>query len=754
MSVVRTARLLTRRLARLAVACLLGAAAAPAVHAQDVACEAGDREVRALRFEGNRAFSDVELGLVVVTTPSSVVSRLRIVGTRRCLDPDEFPRDLLRLQAYYRRRGYPKAEVDTTVRAVAPNAVAVTFRITEGAPLRLESLTIAGLDSVRDGARLARDFPLRRGGVFDRNLLEAGRDSIIARLRDTGYPAADALPEWTTDLATMTATATLRFVPGPFTRLGRITVQADTTGGRLPRIPEPVVRRTLGLRTGDPFSAADIVEAQRTLYQTDAYRRVEIRVDTAAGVPDSVANLIVTVTEGDLRAARVSAGWATLDCFRTQGDLTSYYFLPRAQRLELTGRVSRIGIGDPLDGAEDLCPQAKNDLYSDKLNYYLGATIRQPRLFRLRRVPSLTLFTSRQSEYNAFRRTTSVGALFSVASRAGSRLPSTFTYQLELGSTEANAAVFCAVFSACDRDAREFLARRVPLGALGYSLVRDRTNDPLNPTSGTQQRLSLRHSSAFTGSDRSQRFSKATLDATWYQRLGGAGSGSLLIAHVQGGALFGGAPPQERLFAGGPTTVRGFRQNELGPVVYLVQRFDTLTAPVTGEVTYFADPAEVPVERTIPVGGNSLVVGNLEAQLRSPVLPQLLSLALFTDAGAVWDRKVRTADIQGRLRFTPGAGVRIRSPFGAIRVDLGYNPYDPIGGAAYYVTEPRDRANGTSQQELYCVAPPNQLLVRPTRPGDAYPVQEPGSCPADFRPRAPSGFLKRLNPSIWIGQAF
>lgn len=748
---MRPLRSVARGAARLAVACLLGAVAARGAPAQDVACEAGDREVRSLRFDGNRAFSDVELGLVVVTTPSSVVSRLRIVGTRRCLDPDEFPRDLLRLQAYYRRRGYPRAEVDTLVRTVAPNAVAVTFRIAEGPPLRLDSLTITGLDSVRGGAQLARSFPLRPGGVFDRNLLEAGRDSIITRLRDTGYPAADALPEWTADQATMTATATVRFVPGPFTRLGTITVRADTTGGRAPRIPEGVVRRTLGLRPGDTFSAADIVEAQRTLYQTDAFRRVEIAVDTAAGVRDSVANLLVTVTEGDLRAARVSAGWATLDCFRTQGDLTSYYFLPRAQRLELTGRVSRIGIGDPLDGAEALCPQARDDIYSDKLNYYAGATIRQPRLFRLRRVPSLTLFTSRQSEYNAFRRTTAVGALFSLASRSGSRLPSTFTYQLELGRTSANAAVFCAVFSACDQDARDFLARSLPLGAVGYSLVRDRTNDPLNPTRGTSQRLTFRHSSAFTGSDRSQRFSKAVLDASWYRRLG---EGSLLVAHVQGGALFGGAPPQERLFAGGPTTVRGFRQNELGPVVYLVQRYDTLTQPVTGEQTYLADPESVPVERTIPVGGNSLVVGNLELQLRSPVLPELLSLALFTDAGTVWDRKVETADVQGRLRFTPGAGVRIRSPFGAIRVDLGYNPYDPIGGAAYYITSPAQRPDGSSQQELYCVAPPNQRRVLPVAPGDVYPVQEEGGCPADFRPRPARGLLRRLNPSIWIGQAF
>ena len=617
--------------------------------------------------------------------------------------------------------------------------------------MRLDSLAIAGLETVAGGARLARDFPLRRGAVFDRNALEAGRDTIITRLRDSGYPAADATVQWGTDSTRTHATAAVQFVPGPFTRLGRISIIADTTGGRVPKIPDRVVRGTLGLRSGDTFSARDIVEAQRTLYQTDAYRRVDIRVDTTAGAADSVANLIVTLAEGDLHAARVSAGWATLDCFRTQGDLTSYYFLPRAQRLEFTGRVSRIGIGDPLGGVPALCPQARGDLYSDKLNYYVGATVRQPSLFRLRRVPSLTLFTSRASEYNAFRRTTAIGALFSLDSRPGSRLPSTLTYQLELGRTTSNAAVFCAVFSACDDPSRDFLARSLPLGAVGYALAHNGTDDPLNPTRGSLQRMTLRHSSAFTGSDPSQRFNKAVVDASWYWRLGGV----QWIAHVQGGALFGAAPPQERLYAGGPTTVRGFRQNELGPVVYLLNDFQTLRIPGSEDVYYLADPDSIPVERTIPAGGNSLAVANLEAQFRSPLLPQLLSLAVFTDAGTVWDRDVRTADERGP-RFTPGAGVRIRSPFGAIRIDLGYNPYDPIGGAAYYITPARELTTPTRRtvQELYCVSPGNALRVRPPAIAEGFPVQERGSCAAEFRPRASRGFFRRLNPSIWIGQAF
>jgi outer membrane protein insertion porin family/translocation and assembly module TamA len=34
------------------------------------------------------------------------------------------------------------------------------------------------------------------------------------------------------------------------------------------------------------------------------------------------------------------------------------------------------------------------------------------------------------------------------------------------------------------------------------------------------------------------------------------------------------------------------------------------------------------------------------------------------------------------------------------------------------------------------------------------PLQSSGACPTTYRPPARTGFLRRLNPSIWIGQAF
>jgi outer membrane protein insertion porin family/translocation and assembly module TamA len=145
------------------------------------------------------------------------------------------------------------------------------------------------------------------------------------------------------------------------------------------------------------------------------------------------------------------------------------------------------------------------------------------------------------------------------------------------------------------------------------------------------------------------------------------------------------------------------------------------------------------------------VVLNAEVQLRSPVLPRLLQWALFTDAGQVWNRSSGTVTrlSGGGLRVTPGAGVRILSPFGAIRVDLGYNGYELTNGAAYYNAPPDAR---TGRAPLFCVSPGNRLPVITDTDGTR--IQQPGGCPSTFRPPARRGVLGRLNPSIWIGQAF
>jgi outer membrane protein assembly factor BamA len=295
------------------------------------------------------------------------------------------------------------------------------------------------------------------------------------------------------------------------------------------------------------------------------------------------------------------------------------------------------------------------------------------------------------------------------------------------------------------------------LAALEYSVVRERANDRVRPTGGTTVRLNLRHASTLIGSDRTQQFNRGTGDVSWYRALGG---GATLLMHMRAGVVFGGGrtprtggfiPPQERLYAGGPTTVRGFRQNELGPAVYIVSRYDTVRT--NGQTVYRADTTSV-TERVVPIGGNTLVVGNVEAQLPSPLAPRLLQLAVFADAGRLWNRGTSSQSVSlseegPAVKITPGLGIRIASPFGAIRIDLGYNGYQLPAGAAYY--------NAPLQAgiaPLYCVSPGNTLAVTASGVAGAPDVQDAGSCPSSFRPARGAGILRRLNPSIWIGQAF
>lgn len=729
-------------------------AASPAV-AQDLSCDRGDREVRSLRFEGNREFTAEALAATVTITPSSFPG-IPIVGERRCLDPGEFARDMQRIETLYRRRGFPDVSVDTIVRTRSPNVIDVTFTIDEGRPLRVTSFSLNGVPAHPDVERIAREFPLRVGGVFDRGALEAGRDSLLRQLRNSGWPQAEALLAYTTDIVDRTASVEVMVVPGVRARLGRIAIVVDTTEGPS-RMEVGTIQRTLALRSGDWYSARSIIDAQRNLYQTDAFRRVDLVPDSIQPAGDSIVNLTLRIVEGDRWAARGGLGWATLDCFRFQGALTDRDFLPYAQRLELNARVSKIGIGEPLNGAPELCQrQARGDPYSTTLNYYVSATARQPVRAQQSRIPTVTVFSNTLSEYRAFLRRTPIGGALSVTNPLQSRLPSTVSYQVELGRTEAEPAFFCAVFNACDPDARNFLQRNTRLAAVEYNVTWQSVDNPVQPQRGTSLRLDLRHASTLVGSDETQQFNRAIGDASWYFAVGRR---STLIAHVRGGVVFGAGrvpststfvPPQERLYAGGPTTVRGFRQNELGPAVYIVARYDTTQ---NGGTYYRVDSGAV-AERVVPTGGNSLIVGNLELQLPSPVLSRLLQLAVFADAGRLWNRASSSGqqleDDGPTVKVTPGFGVRIRSPFGAIRIDLGYNPYQLPAGAAYY-----NAPLQAGVAPLYCVSPGNTLRVQQSLVAESPPpVQETGTCPSTFRPERSRGFLGRLNPSIWIGQAF
>ncbi len=740
---------------------LLGTTFARPASAQEINCDAGDKEVRRLSFSGNTAFTESDLSKIIVTTASPfarTVLRLPLTA-RHCLDRNELPKDRARLVIFYRRRGFSDATVDTAVKSVR-GGVEVNFNIHEGVPTRLQSLVIQGLDSVQNRLSVVRSLPIRAGQRFDRVNLEAARDTIARRLRNSGYPRVEVNNTFEVDEQTRLAYDTINVSPGPFTRLGGVDIQVVPFEKKPQQVPTRIVRRIIGLDSGRIYREEELLDAQRTLYRTEAYQHVSIIPDTAIGPTDSIIDIKAVLAENTTRSARLGAGYGTLDCFRVTGELSNYNFLRTARRLDLTTRVSKIGVGDPVSGLDALCPQARRDPFSSKLNYYVGATLRQPVFSGLALLPTITLFSERISEYNAYLRTTTIGSIASLEWRRWPRVPVTFAYSLDLGRTEAQPALFCAVFNVCDREDRRRLQQTQRLAVASVVISRDKSNNFISPTRGFQWRIEARHASPYIGSDTALQFNKLVGERSQYWGIPG---GAVLAFRVRGGAVFGRSfgtttgfiPPQERLYAGGPTSVRGFSQNELGSAIYIADSYRLVLPAESGvaDTLFRVDSGVTSFRRAVPVGGNSLVVSNLELRFPSPFLPEFLQWTLFTDAGDVWNRGRRGSFQNFSIKVTPGVQLTAFSPVGPVRLVMGYNPYRRPSGPLYYEVPggtPIDEF-GTPAGSLPCVSPGNLLPVRMTTEGLR---QTEGRCPATFTPRTTGGFLSRLTFGLAIGQAF
>ena len=108
-------------------------------------------------------------------------------------------------------------------------------------------------------------------------------------------------------------------------------------------------------------------------------------------------------------------------------------------------------------------------------------------------------------------------------------------------------------------------------------------------------------------------------------------------------------PISERYFAGGATTLRGFRFEEAGPQGILEPR----------------NSNELPT--LVPIGGDALVIFNFE--LRFP-LSRRWRLVPFYDLGNVFRR---VGDINfGGMTNSVGLGLRFNTPIGPVGVDYGY----------------------------------------------------------------------------------
>jgi len=675
--------------------------------------------VRGLSFKGNHALDNLTLETAIATPKSSYFARqwwLRWLGLgeKRYFDELEFRRDVVRLVLLYRQSGYMDVAVDTAVRRTTRD-VWVTFRITEGEPVRVTRIDINGLDSVTyEVKKLRRDLPLQVGDAFDRYLFQASADTIASRLRNRGFPYAQVLRNFDADAAAHTAQVAFDVDPGPHARIGDVVVQG------VDHIDTATVLRVLSVRPGDTYRQDQIYQSQRDLYGLGVFRAASVTLMDSAprGPDDSLVRVLVRVAEGPRHGIRFGAGYGSVDCFRFQTGWAARNFLGGARALDVSGRLSKLGVGYPAGAGfeKNVCRSLDEDFTSDTLNYSVGVTLTQPAFLSPRHAASVGLFAERRSEFKAYTRQ-AIGANLALTLNARRNVPVTIGYSFSLGRTTADPALFCSLFRVCDAQDQTFLSTRRRFAAVTATAVRDRMNSLLDPTDGSLVTVSVTHTSRVVGSDPFYEFNRGEMEVSKYYPLGRRGAfawrirgGTILPQRITlSGQSARFVPPEQRFYAGGPNSVRGYPRNELGPRVY-----------VTDSIVIAGPDTTIPRDRVRPepTGGNTVFVMNAEVRFATPLFPQRMRVGLFVDAGQVWERGQEAPSLKS-LRVTPGAGLRFTTPLGPVRLDAAYKDYADEPGPLLY-------NNGTTLTQ-----------IRPS-----YSVPRPAS------------FWRRIVFQFAVGQAF
>jgi outer membrane protein assembly factor BamA len=681
-------------------ASLLLAAAPLYAHAQSPARPAlgihDSMDVTSLTFDGAHAVSTSDLKSVIFTRTSScrliliaplcAVSPQLLFIDRRRTTPEALGDDITKLRVYYWRRGFREATVDTAL-APTKRGVAVTFRITEGEPTRIASLTIAQRIPILSKHELDHAVAVKGGDPVSLVALDTTLDRLHVAIWNHGYGDA-RIDTSLTPLGDPHAVA-LRITVDPqyLTRVGSVEFDGNRS------LSDATLRRGVLLKPGTLYTHDAVLESERRLFESPAIARAVV-ITPPEG--DTVKRVTVAISETPAHQASVTAGFNTIEFGQVAASLR-HNVLGGGRWLSLNAAVGNL-LGEQLNGRgifREAVPEALADGSPFLKPTYQGSiTLAQQWLGDARTSAAIKAFAGRRSMPGVVV-DEDAGVSLGVVRYMGVQFPVGLNYRFESTRVQGGAVYYCAGYGVCDNSTIDALQRRQRLSPIGLSAWMDRADDLEAPTRGYTWVVDAEHASSMTGSTFAH--DRISADAAYYHAFGRVlasdeqGKDPLVLAlHGRAGrvrplvedrdalGVGGDGPgilhPRARFYAGGMQSVRGFAENELGPRV-LQARHESLIAAGCTDVSIAngsCDPAAVPNTELFPrpVGGSSVVEANVE--VRVPLRKQLGAVA-FLDGAYVGVAGI-DSPAPGKGAVTPGLGLRYRSPLGVLRLDVGLRP--------------------------------------------------------------------------------
>jgi translocation and assembly module TamA len=496
---------------------------------------------------------------------------------------------------------------DLLANAPAEPPVKVDVGFTIGPRFHLGTVAIQGEvpRAAREAMKLAPGDPAVAADVL------AARDRILTALRDAGYALAKAEePIAILHVDHQALDITLPVDSGPRVDIGKISI----TG--LHEVNASFAERQITLQEGEPFSPSAIETARQDLASLGVFGSVRAIAGTAL---DADGRLPITfqVTEQPRHQVSATVGYSTDLGAEVEASWLDRNLFGNAEQLRLTASATSGGSAQKQPG------------------YSVAAQFIKPSYPW--RDTSLQADLGAVDQYlQAYDRKAVTGdVLLNV------KIAAHWTASGGINGEQA-------------RIEQEGLTNNYTLAGIPLSLKYDDTNDVFNPTRGVRALAQVTPTQSFTGKPGTFVLSQITastyldLSSLWDQ------DGRSIIA-LRGlvGKAFGvgqfGLPPDQRFYAGGSATVRGYKYQSVGP--------------------QFPDGT--------PEGGTAVSAATIEYRQR---ILDNYGFAAFVDAGQVTASGV---PFSGNYHVGVGVGARYYTSFGPIRLDVAVPVNKEPGGDSF-----------------------------------------------------------------------
>jgi len=550
--------------------------------------------LKTVRFTGNASIPAERLQKQMLSSEQGVFHYFTGSGE---FDEAEWNADLAALIGLYQKEGFAQVRISSVDTDWDDRGgIIATIHIEEGKRFRLREIRFQGNDHfLRE--ELLPLIKNREGREIDYAGMEQDGEAIAEYYRNAGY--LDVSVETRSDFDEMGDTAAIGFdiVEGPRYRLGEIVVQGNL-------LTDPVVvHREVTIPEGAHAGEKDLLAFQQAVFRTGLYKSV--RLHRIKRPNEGILDLIVEVEETLFFEFEFGAGYGTDTGIRGFFGAKSRNLNRRGRRL--SARVSA----------------------SEKERVYL-ADLREPWVLGNRWKWEGGVTASYQEAERisfSFQKTSVVTSINKTIFDRSS-----VSLQYELSRDDIFDVTPGAVLSPEDQGT-------ATISAIRGLFVLDFRDDPFNPKRGSFNSGSAEFASSFLGSEVD--YYKLVAQSSWYfpvfRRNTFVVSGRAGVVRPLGSTIE--VPIQKRFFLGGRTTVRGFKEDSLGP------------RGSDGSYT----------------GGDYMVNGN--AELRVPLQYGFI-VAVFLDAGSVWFPNDPENGFD--LRESAGLGVRYVTPIGPISLDYGW----------------------------------------------------------------------------------